>query len=115
MTEFDVKSFITQIEQEHEIRVGRSMLSLMRDFKSSGTFECALAPRAFGMHPRQLMATVERIIKKVHLNQFASVSFDGEKKVAVIIKASDLQASAAQTNIATMLGQIHQDAAQLGI
>ena len=87
----------------------------MRDFKSLEPFELHLAPHAFGIKPSQLMATVERIIKKMHLDHSASVTFDSQEKVAVVIKASDLRTSTVQANIATMLGQIHQHAEQLGI
>lgn len=54
-------------------------------------------------------------MKKMHLDHSASVTFDSQEKVAVVIKASDLRTSTVQTNIATMLGQIHQHAEQLGI
>ncbi len=115
MTGFNVRDFIARIDQEHETRVGRALLSLMRDFKSPEPFELHLAPHAFGIEPPQLMATVERLMKKMHLDHSASVTFDSQEKVAVVIKASDLRTSTVQTNIATMLGQIHQHAEQLGI
>jgi hypothetical protein len=114
--EFDITSFIAKIDQEHEIRVGRVLLSLMRDSKPENVFHTALSPHAMNIpSPLQLKAAADGIMKQIHLDQFASVTINQEGKVEIAIRASDLKFPAAQTSIATMLDQIHEHASQLGI
>ena len=109
--DFDLCSFVAKLEEQHDARVGRSLLGLIKRKPRQGLgLHTALAPHSMDIANTALLgASVERVLASVGLQGCSTIDTH-TGKINIDIPAAALENSATQARIETTCAQATQRA-----